>query len=225
MQSSAHAFKSSHLEGIMSNIARVFRLAVAATAVLTSPLALAASTAPKPVDPDWDAGKNLTVEEALDLSMQPDVPVELIQLLSTLYSDSADLDIIAALRRLERESPDPAVREAAAAAQKTKVAVPDAPVTRNGVTTLPTDVDAVLVECQGECGDNTLGDFCEALTDTPVAVAVSCQNVQDGVGSTVQCGGGGDNRCDVIAFNNDTPLDQLCDDSSGWDAIVYCERN
>jgi hypothetical protein len=208
----------------MSRTIRISAWTVAATAVLLSPMTLAAQAGARAVDPDWEVGRDLTVEQALDLSRQPDVPIELVHLLTRLYSDSGDLDIIAALRRLERDSPDAAVREAAAAAQRTSVALPDQAVATGGVDALPTDVDAVLVECNSECGDNTIGELCEGVTDNPVAVAVSCQNVQDGVGSTVQCGGGGDNRCDNIAFNNDTPLDQLCDDSTGWDAIVYCER-
>jgi hypothetical protein len=194
--------------------------AALAAMALASSLASADSSGDA-ADPDWDANQSLTVEEAIDLSMQADVPLELVHLLSQMYAGTGDLDIIAALRRLEREAAEPAVRAAAATAQLTAVELPDDVAVESGINELPADVDAVLVECNGECDDNVLGDFCQsAHTDAATAVAVSCENVQEN--DDRQCGGSGDNRCGSVAFNDSTILSQLCDDQNGFDAIVYC---
>lgn len=86
---------------------------------------------------------------------------------------------------------------------------------------LPT-LRIVSVECEGECSDNTLSELCNFNTSGFEPLAVDCQNVDSDAGFDSACGGGGDNRCSSNTVFGSSPLSNYCDDSSGWDANVYC---
>jgi len=183
----------------------------------------------------------LGVDEALEALQQEPDNVALVDYLGALYAASGDQRIVEELLRLVREAQAPDVREAAALSLQVEPmpadegAAPAKPVAAPAAAPgaplfdVPSDVDAVRVECQGSCNDSTLGQIC-ALTDSPTPIAVSCDNARDAIGNDhVQCGGASNNRCDMeptiaLGFNSGTSLGNLCHDTSGWDAIVYCAR-
>jgi hypothetical protein len=88
-----------------------------------------------------------------------------------------------------------------------------------GPLAVPFFVVRVAVECNGNCGDITLGQAC-GTGFTPIAV--DCQNVQEQAG--VLCGSPANNRCSHRTVSSSDFLDRYCDDSSGWDANVYCAQ-
>ena len=88
---------------------------------------------------------------------------------------------------------------------------------------LPGSVRVVSVECNGECSDNTLGQVCSRAGAGFTPVAVDCANVDDD-GAGIRCGGASDNRCSVLTVSPTNSLALYCDDTSGWDANVYCAK-
>jgi len=82
---------------------------------------------------------------------------------------------------------------------------------------VPFIVRQVAVECNGGCGDSTLGQLCGSGWRP---IAVDCQNVQEWSG--ISCGG--NNRCARFSVLSSDPLSFYCDDISGWDANVYCAQ-
>jgi hypothetical protein len=87
-------------------------------------------------------------------------------------------------------------------------------------------IAVVSVECQGGCGDSTLGQLCSNLAGGIFRsnfrpIAVDCGSVDDD-NPGIQCGGPGNNRCLVRLVRPEDPLSFYCDDVSGWDAQVYC---
>ena len=81
-------------------------------------------------------------------------------------------------------------------------------------------VRRVAVECNGDCGDITLGQACGAGW-TPIAV--DCTNVQEH-DSYFPCGSPSNNRCRITSLSTNNTLQSYCDDGSGWDANVYCAQ-
>ena len=77
---------------------------------------------------------------------------------------------------------------------------------------------AVKVECNGNCGDSNLGQICDGASPGWEPVFVSCKDVKDASGYSC----GGDNKCTNIAMVRGNSLGLFCDDTGGWDAIVYC---
>jgi hypothetical protein len=216
----------------LATFGRIFSVSIAAALLVVAP-----GYAQQNADPEIELqyGQDLSAEEAIQIVQREPDNVAMVHHLGLIYSATGDQSIVEELRRLVRESENPDVREAAASNLAVEPEQPDEAVAPGGPgktlstgpvepLALPSDVDAVLVECNGSCSDNTLGELCvHAIVASPkTPIAVSCNNAQDGVGSTTQCGGSSNNRCDHIHFNNSTPLSNLCDDTSGWDAIVYC---
>jgi hypothetical protein len=81
-------------------------------------------------------------------------------------------------------------------------------------------VRRVAIECDGTCGDITLGQACGAGW-TPIAV--DCTNVQE-QSSNFPCGSPANNRCRITSLSVNNTLSGFCDDGSGWDANVYCAQ-
>jgi hypothetical protein len=191
--------------------------------------------------PQAEPPSGMGVDQALQALQQEPGNVEVVDYLGALYAATGDQRIVEELLRLVREADDPEVREAAALSLQVEPMSPDeaaAPGKPVGAPAagpeaplfdVPADVDAVRVECQGSCNDNTLGQIC-ALTDSPTPIAVSCDNARDAIGTDhVACGGASNNRCDMepsipLGFNTSTSRGTLCHDTGGWDAIVYCAR-
>jgi hypothetical protein len=87
---------------------------------------------------------------------------------------------------------------------------------------IPFFVRRVAVECNGECGDSTLGQICGSGWRP---IAVDCGNVENWPGSdpfVFACGG--DNRCRLTSVLSSHALSLYCDDGGGWDANVYCAQ-
>jgi hypothetical protein len=85
---------------------------------------------------------------------------------------------------------------------------------------VPFAVRRVAVECNGNCGDITLGQACGAGW-TPFAV--DCQNVQE-QSSSFACGSPANNRCRITSLSTNNLLSSYCDNIDGWDANVYCAQ-
>jgi hypothetical protein len=81
-------------------------------------------------------------------------------------------------------------------------------------------VRRVAVECNGNCGDITLGQACGAGW-TPIGI--DCQNVQE-QSSSFACGSPANNRCRITSLSTTNLLSGYCDDIAGWDANVYCAQ-
>jgi hypothetical protein len=116
----------------------------------------------------------------------------------------------------ERQEAEENVKELEAALKEAgRVAVPTFDV--------PRFVRAVSVECNGECTDNTLGQLCNLAGTGLTPIAVDCRDVDDdNPGVTCAAGVASDNRCLPRTVSSSDPLSEYCDDSSGWDAQVYC---
>ena len=85
-------------------------------------------------------------------------------------------------------------------------------------------IHAVWVDCMGECTDSNLGDLCSHIGsqgNSAQPIAVVCNNVQEW-GSPPNCPGGGDNKCVSNTYGAGTNLGEFCDDTSGFDAIIFC---
>jgi hypothetical protein len=84
-------------------------------------------------------------------------------------------------------------------------------------------IHGVWVECDGGCDDSNVWDLCRHIGSgkTGMPIAVVCNNVQE-FSSPPPCPGGGNNKCVSSTFNSETKLDYFCDDTSGFDAIVFC---
>ena len=79
----------------------------------------------------------------------------------------------------------------------------------------------VSVECNGSCAGSTLGQLCRDLAGpTFRPIAVDCANVME-QSPSVPCGG--NNVCSGKRLSPEDQLSAYCDDTSGWDAQVYCE--
>src|SRR5262245_25808122 len=84
-------------------------------------------------------------------------------------------------------------------------------------------IGVVSIECKGNCSGVTLGQLCSQTGSTFRPIGVDCTNVrdQDRAPSEVPCGD--NDRCFQRIMSPDDQLSTYCDDSSGWDAQVYCE--
>jgi len=147
--------------------------------------------------------------------------------LSELYQNTLDPKFMQELRRLVLESANPEVRlealngvRAGAAAQQEAegLGTSEAVMARS----LPSDVDAVSVQCEGTCSDVTLGEICDS-SDSPTPIAVDCQSIDDDPENT-RCNLTGTSFCSVNGFNRGEPLSNYCVNINGWDAHVYCAR-
>jgi hypothetical protein len=76
----------------------------------------------------------------------------------------------------------------------------------------------VSVECNGGCSDSTLAQICAKIGSGFLPFAVDCKDVDDDGGTAC----GGDNVCFARSVSTADPLSSYCDDTSGWDAQVYC---
>ena len=84
---------------------------------------------------------------------------------------------------------------------------------------VPFNVTQVAVECNGNCASITLQNAC-GLSRTPIAV--DCVSVRDWNPGT-SCGGA-NGRCASFTVVPTDFLSWYCDDTSGWDANVYCAQ-
>jgi hypothetical protein len=83
------------------------------------------------------------------------------------------------------------------------------------------EIWSVNVECNGGCGDSTLGQICDLSGTGPLRpIAVSCSEVASRAG--FGCLGDNDNECSARVLSSDAPLSDFCADQGGWDAIVLC---
>jgi hypothetical protein len=87
---------------------------------------------------------------------------------------------------------------------------------------VPRVVRVVSVECNGECSDNNLGQLCSLAGTGLTPIAVDCKDVDDDPGVTCAAGVDSDNECLARTVVSSDSLSSYCDDSSGWDAQVYC---
>jgi hypothetical protein len=85
---------------------------------------------------------------------------------------------------------------------------------------VPFSTRRVAVECNGNCGDITLGQACGAGW-TPIAI--DCQNVQE-QSFFFACGSPANNLCRITSLSPNNLLSSYCDDIGGWDANVYCAQ-
>ena len=82
----------------------------------------------------------------------------------------------------------------------------------------------VSVECNSECGEEeafNLGQICASVGSGFLPFAVDCRDVDDDPPGD-PCGG--DNKCFARSVSSTDRLSAYCDDTSGWDAQVYCVR-
>jgi hypothetical protein len=86
---------------------------------------------------------------------------------------------------------------------------------------LPSSITAVSVECNGGCNDNTLGDICSLAGTGHIPIGVACNDVADRT-TSIACPGSGNNRCNVTSFSPNVQLNRFCQDSGGWDVVVFC---
>lgn len=87
-------------------------------------------------------------------------------------------------------------------------------------------IEAVAVECDGECSDSNPRLVCDTLSPPPyVPIAINCENINDSIPLGTDNCIGGDNDCsDGIRVDSVLPLDRWCSDGSGIDLLVFCLR-
>jgi hypothetical protein len=79
-------------------------------------------------------------------------------------------------------------------------------------------IRVVMVECNGECTDSTLGQIC-ALAPGSRPIGVTCDEV-DPFSPGGTCGG--DNQCLTLEVTASSVLEDYCADVGGVDALVFC---
>lgn len=82
---------------------------------------------------------------------------------------------------------------------------------------VPFVVRQVAVECNGSCSDSSLATLCQTGWRP---IAVDCNNAQEWSGTNC----GGNNVCARFPVLTTDTLGDYCDDTSGWDANVYCAQ-
>ena len=139
------------------------------------------------------------------------------------YSATGNAKFLDAIKTLAAGSQDPAIQKEAAGALRGAEQINQERAAPPPV--VPFNVRVVSVECNGECGDNTLGQLCALSGINRVPIAVDCKDVDDdNPGVTCAAGVASDNRCLQRAVSSSDPLSSYCDDTSGWDAQVYCAQ-
>jgi hypothetical protein len=81
---------------------------------------------------------------------------------------------------------------------------------------------AVKVECQGNCGNVTLGEICDRYSVNSLPVQVSCDDAAKSGGQAF-CGPG-TATCFSNSYGRTKLLSSFCIDGSGTDALVTCQR-
>ena len=88
-------------------------------------------------------------------------------------------------------------------------------------------IGVVSVECNGNCGEPgtfNLGQICASFGLGFLPFAVDCRDVDDDDDEPSEFACGGNNRCFARLVSSTDRLSAYCDDTSGWDAQVYCVR-
>lgn len=80
-------------------------------------------------------------------------------------------------------------------------------------------IHGARVECNGGCGDSTLGQICDGLVPGMEPVSVTCTRVKPFSGG-YSCGG--NNVCVNVLLNRTSLLNSFCEDVDGADAVVFC---